>query len=74
LNERLNLALNSRIVIEQAKGVLAERADLDMEQAFARLRNHARNHNLRLADVAQAVIDGSLSSELLQTQSPAHRS
>ncbi len=49
LNEQLSQALNTRIVIEQAKGVVAERADLDMEAAFARLRRHARNHNLRLS-------------------------
>ena len=55
LNEQLQRALNSRIVIEQAKGVVAERAGLDMDQSFARLRRHARKHNLRLADVAQAV-------------------
>ena len=55
LNDQLSQALNTRIVIEQAKGVVAERAELDMEQAFARLRRHARNHNLRLADVAGAV-------------------
>ena len=55
LNEQLTQALTDRIVIEQAKGVVAERAGLDMEQAFARLRRHARNHNLRLTDVAQAV-------------------
>jgi GAF domain-containing protein len=55
LNEQLTQALNTRIVIEQAKGVVAERAGVDMESAFARLRNHARSHNLRLADVAHAV-------------------
>ena len=55
LNAQLTQALNTRIVIEQAKGVVAERAGLDMEQAFDRLRSHARKHNLRLADVAQAV-------------------
>jgi len=60
LNEQLNGALNTRIVIEQAKGVVAERQNLDMEQAFATLRNHARNHNRRLADVATDVITGSL--------------
>ena len=60
LNEQLNGALNTRIVIEQAKGMVAERQGLDMEQAFATLRNHARNHNLRLADVATDVIAGSL--------------
>lgn len=60
LNEQLNYALNSRIVIEQAKGMVAEAAGLDMEQSFSQLRAHARNHNLRLADVARGVIDGSL--------------
>ncbi len=60
LNEQLNHALNTRIVIEQAKGMVAEREGLDMERSFATLRNHARNHNLRLADVAHAVIAGSL--------------
>ena len=60
LNEQLNGALNTRIVIEQAKGVVAERQGVDMEQAFAALRNHARNHNRRLADVATDVIAGSL--------------
>lgn len=55
VNEQLQGALNSRISVEQAKGVVAERADLDMEQAFARLRRHARNHNLRLTDVAGAI-------------------
>ncbi|MDQ6837333.1 MAG: GAF and ANTAR domain-containing protein [Actinomycetota bacterium] len=55
LNAQLTEALNTRIVIEQAKGVMSERAGLDMERAFARLRGHARNHNLRLTDVANAV-------------------
>ncbi len=55
VNEQLTQALNTRIVIEQAKGVVAERAELDMDQAFARMRRHARNHNLRLADVAGAI-------------------
>jgi GAF domain-containing protein len=58
--DQLNHALNSRILIEQAKGILAERAGLDMEGAFSWLRTHARNHNLLLVDVAQAIIDGKL--------------
>jgi GAF domain-containing protein len=57
LIDQLSQALNSRIAIEQAKGMVAERTGLDMEQAFERLRNHARNHNVLLSDVAQAVID-----------------
>ena len=60
LNEQLNYALNSRIVIEQAKGMVAERENLNMEQAFSMLRNHARNHNLRLVDVARDIITAKL--------------
>jgi GAF domain-containing protein len=60
LNKQLNHALKSRIVIEQAKGVLAERAGLDMEQAFAQLRRYARQHNVQLVNVARGVIDGTL--------------
>ena len=61
--DQLNHALNSRVMIEQAKGILAERAGLDMEGAFSWLRKHARNHNLLLVDVAQAIIDGKLVHE-----------
>src|SRR5207244_10609773 len=60
VNEQLQHALNSRILIEQAKGLVAERTGMDMEQSFARLRNHSRNHNLRLVDVAHDVINGPL--------------
>jgi GAF domain-containing protein len=65
VHEQLNHALNSRIAIEQAKGIVAEREGVDVDEAFVRLRNHARDHNLRLADVAHAVIDGSLSATAL---------
>jgi len=60
LNEQLSAALTSRIVIEQAKGVLAERAGVDLSEAFSRLRAYARSGNLRLTDVARAAIDGTL--------------
>jgi GAF domain-containing protein len=73
LNEQLGNALNSRIVIEQAKGVLAERSSLDMEQAFTRLRAYARNNNLRLADVANAVISGALTADTLTPAPPVRR-
>ncbi|GHH51619.1 GAF and ANTAR domain-containing protein [Streptomyces umbrinus] len=59
LNEQLQTALNSRVLIEQAKGKLAERQNIDMEQAFTALRGYARSHNRRLVDVARAFIDGS---------------
>ncbi|PZG22613.1 transcriptional regulator [Micromonospora craterilacus] len=59
LAEQLQAALNSRVLIEQAKGVLAERLQVDVGEAFALLRNGARSHNRRLSDLAQAIIDGS---------------
>jgi transcriptional regulator with GAF, ATPase, and Fis domain len=57
VNSQLQTALNSRIVIEQAKGVLAERLGLDMEQSFVHLRSMARNNNRHLGDVARAVVE-----------------
>jgi GAF domain-containing protein len=60
LNEQLSAALTSRVVIEQAKGVISERAGVDLAEAFSRLRLYARNKNLRLTDVAQAAVDGTL--------------
>jgi hypothetical protein len=55
LAEQLQTALNSRVAIEQAKGVLAASGDLEMEAAFNALRRYARNHNLRLSDLAHDV-------------------
>ena len=66
VNEQLHHALNSRVVIEQAKGMVAEREGLNMEEAFAKLRAHARNHNLRLVDVAHEVIAGTLPASALE--------
>lgn len=60
LNEQLSAALTSRVVIEQAKGVISERASVDLTEAFSRLRAYARNGNHRLTDVARAAIDGTL--------------
>jgi len=57
LAEQLQAALNSRVVIEQAKGKLAERLGLDMDQAFTMLRDQARSTNQRLNDVARHVIN-----------------
>lgn len=73
VNEQLHHALTSRIVIEQAKGIVAEREGLSMEHSFARLRHHARNHNLRLADVARDVIDGSVDASALDRSSATKR-
>ncbi len=63
LNDQLSFALNSRIVIEQAKGMVAQFAGSDMEDSFLRLRNHARNHNLKLTELAGRIVDGSVALE-----------
>lgn len=58
-------ATNSRVVIEQAKGMVAERRGLDLDQAFALLRSYARDHDVRLADLASDIIDGKVAFESL---------
>jgi AmiR/NasT family two-component response regulator len=73
LNEQLQTALNSRVIIEQAKGKLAERLGLDMDQAFGLLRDFARNRNLRLSELARAFIDGSESLTGLTPARPRQR-
>jgi len=57
VQEQLQSALNSRVVIEQAKGVVAGTADIDPEDAFARLRHHARGRGIRLTDLARGVVE-----------------
>ncbi len=57
LTEQLQTALNSRIVIEQAKGALAQIHDCTPDEAFALLRDWARRNHQRLADVADGVIN-----------------
>jgi hypothetical protein len=56
--EQLQAALNSRVIIEQAKGKLAERLSIDMDRSFTMLREYARNSNQRLTDVARVFVDG----------------
>jgi GAF domain-containing protein len=72
LTQQLQAALNSRVVIEQAKGLIAERLHIDMGGAFAALRGFARSHNLKLGDVAAAVITGRIGAhDLLGTPAKA---
>ena len=56
--EQLQHALNSRVIIEQAKGILAERFQLSMDGAFEAMRQQARRHNHKLTDVALGVVRG----------------
>jgi GAF domain-containing protein len=65
LNDQLSRALTSRIIIEQAKGMISESTHCNMDDAFARLRAHSRNHNLGLTMVASHVVDGTLDSDSL---------
>lgn len=63
--EQLQTALNSRVIIEQAKGVLAQHGGLSMAAAFDRLRRYARTYNARLSEVARQVVETDLAAEML---------
>ena len=54
-NDQLRTALSTRIVIEQAKGMLAQRFDMQVDDAFERLRREARNRRMNLHVLAAAV-------------------
>ena len=60
LNEQLQQALDSRVVIEQAKGIIAKTHGTSVEVAFQRIRRHARNHNTSIRTVAQAIVNAGL--------------
>jgi GAF domain-containing protein len=64
-DEQLQHALDSRVIIEQAKGMLAEHAGIDMPAAFNRIRLRARNTNTKLTDIAARIVDGRLDLETL---------
>jgi GAF domain-containing protein len=68
LSEQLQTALDSRVIIEQAKGKLAERLGVDMDQAFKLLRDFARARNRRLSDLAQALVNGTETLPSLTTR------
>lgn len=63
LAEQLQNALNSRVLIEQAKGLLAQLGGLDMDQAFAALRRYSQDHNERLSSVAGRVTSRELPAQ-----------
>jgi hypothetical protein len=64
---QLQTALESRVAIEQAKGILAEHMAISVDDAFGLLRNYARTHNLKLTDAARRVVSGALNPATLGT-------
>ncbi len=65
---QLQHALDSRVVIEQAKGVMSERFSLDSEEAFETLRRAARSHRMRLHDLASMVVSSAETPPQLSAQ------
>lgn len=70
LTEQLQGALNSRIVIEQAKGVIAQSHGVSVDEAFARMRRYARSNHRRLSEVAHIVVAAPGSIPELSTGRP----
>lgn len=66
-NDQLQTALNSRVVIEQAKGILSQRMAVSMDIAFELLRRLAGSNNRRLSDVARDTVEGRLDLQALGT-------
>lgn len=71
--EQLQRALESRVLIEQAKGAVSQATGLRMDEAFQALRNYARDGNLTLHAVATAVVDRSVSAQLLDELTRSRR-
>jgi AmiR/NasT family two-component response regulator len=69
-NGQLERALGSRIVIEQAKGVLVERYALDVETAFVLLRRAARSSRVRIHDLAREIVASRVSPEAIELERP----
>ncbi|WP_380165104.1 GAF and ANTAR domain-containing protein [Jannaschia sp. R86511] len=66
LSEQLQTALHSRVLIEQAKGMLAARLDVGVDEAFVLMRRLARGRGLPLGDVARQVLEGRAEVDLLR--------
>ncbi len=64
-SSQLRAALESRVVIEQAKGIVAEHNGVSVDEGFDLLRSFARNHNRLLSETCRQVVDGSLRPEVL---------
>lgn len=73
LNEQLQVALNSRVAIEQAKGALANQLGIGTDQAFVLVRDRARSTRRRLVEVAEEVVRGGADASWEQSRSAAPR-
>jgi len=73
LADQLHRALDSRVLIEQAKGVIAHSSSVSMDEAFAALRGYSRNHNLTIRSVAESITSGEIVASAL-TAVPEPRS
>lgn len=71
LSEQLQYALDSRVIIEQAKGAIAQKLDLSTDEAFNALRRYSRSRNLRLVDVASAVVNRGLDASMINADQRA---
>lgn len=65
VNEQLQNALDSRVILEQAKGVLSHSGDLDMPAAYAALRTYARDHNIKLTELSRALVNRAVPAALV---------
>ncbi|MBQ0854667.1 GAF and ANTAR domain-containing protein [Streptomyces sp. BH-SS-21] len=65
ITAQLQAALDSRIIVEQAKGSLSQRRRVSVEEAFVLMRIHARDHQVRLTDIARQILDGTADASLL---------
>jgi len=70
VTSQLEAALESRIVIEQAKGIVAERNHVTIDTAFTLLRAHARSHNALLSQTASKIVEGTLATDQLTASAP----
>ncbi|MEO6086350.1 MAG: GAF and ANTAR domain-containing protein [Umezawaea sp.] len=73
LAEQLQTALNSRITIEQAKGLLAHAGGLEMNEAFQRLRHYGRSTSTRLGVIAHSLVTGALKPHVVLDHKPTRR-
>ena len=72
LSSQLEFALESRVAIEQAKGIVAEHTQVDVDKAFELIRRFTRDNNRLLSDTAREIIDGTLQpAELARDRRPA---